>query len=420
MRRALTLLPLLAAACARGGPAEPPPRPGEPVTIVFRYQPLGGDGDALAALLRSFEREHPGVRVRGELVPSSSDLAHQLFLTALEGGGADLDVLVADVVWVPELARAGWIADLSAAFPADRLAADFVPGPLEAVVQDGRTWAVPWYVDVGLLYRRTDLVPEAPRTYEELRRAAAEAMRRQPGIAGYVWQGRQYEGLTCNAYEAIFGHGGGAVRGGRVLLDGPEAIAGLTYLRGLVEGGLSPETVTASAEEETRRVFQEGRAALMRNWPYAWAEANAPGSPIRGKVAFSALPTLDGSPGAGVLGGWQLAVRATAPPWKRAAAEQLVAHLTSHEANVVLALRHARNPARRSAYEDPRILAEAPFVAALLPHVERARARPVTPYYNLLADTLQSELSAAVTGIRPPEEALRRAQRHADRLTGAR
>jgi multiple sugar transport system substrate-binding protein len=50
--------------------------------------------------------------------------------------------------------------------------------------------------------------------------------------------------------------------------------------------------------------------------------------------------------------------------------------------------------------------------------VERARPRPVTPYYNLIADVLQSEFSAAVAGLRSPEEALKRAQRQVDHLTG--
>jgi multiple sugar transport system substrate-binding protein len=54
----------------------------------------------------------------------------------------------------------------------------------------------------------------------------------------------------------------------------------------------------------------------------------------------------------------------------------------------------------------------------LLPIVERARPRPVTPYYNMISDVLQSEFSAGVTGIRTPEAALSRAQRLVDHITG--
>ena len=62
------------------------------------------------------------------------------------------------------------VADLSAEFPPEQLAREFLPGPLEAVVQGGKTWALPWYVDVGLLYWRTDWVKEPPRTYQALKR----------------------------------------------------------------------------------------------------------------------------------------------------------------------------------------------------------------------------------------------------------
>ncbi|MBF5046600.1 ABC transporter substrate-binding protein [Aggregicoccus sp. 17bor-14] len=419
---ALALAVLLAAAtgCRReppsGGEAGAPGR----VRLVFKHQPLWGDPAPFRALLDSFRRAHPEVELVTEALPNASDLAHQYFLTALEGRAQDFDVLVADVVWVPEFARAGWIADLSDAFPPERLRADFLPGPAEAVLVQGRTYAVPWYLDVGVLYYRTDLVPRAPRTYAELERFTREALAHgPPGLQGYLWQGRQYEGLNCNVYEALWGHGGEAVApDGRVLLDTPEALAALGYLRGLITSGVSPGSVTAAGEEEARRVFQDGRAVFMRNWPYAWAEAQAPGSPIRGRVGLSTLPTEDGRPGAGALGGWQLALNAHSPPERRRAAEQLIAHLTSLEANVQLALHYGRNPPRRAAYDDARLRAQVPFIAQLRTMAEAARPRPVTPYYALLSDVLQGEFSAAVSGLRPPEEALSRAQARVDHLMG--
>src|SRR5215217_485600 len=229
---------VLSAGCRRGGGSgSEDGRDGAGATrLVLKYQPLWGPPEPFRELLAGFERDNPGVTLVTEALPNSSDLAHQFFLTSLEGGAQDFDVLVADVVWVPEFARAGWIADLSQAFPPERLREDFLPGPVEAVVLQGRTWAVPWYVDVGVLYYRTDLVPRAPRTYAELERFTREALAKGgPGLQGYLWQGRQYEGLNCNVYEALWGHGGEAVApDGRVLLATPEARAALTYLRGLV------------------------------------------------------------------------------------------------------------------------------------------------------------------------------------------
>lgn len=412
-RRALAVLAavaLPAMGCARGGGDGP-----DGGRVVLKHQPMWGDPAAFRALLAGFEREHPGVRVVTEALPSSSDVAHQFFLTALEGGARDFDVFVADVVWVPELARAGWVADLSAAFPPERLRGELLQGPADAAIVGGRTFAVPWYADAGVLYRRTDLHPRAPATYADLERMAAGA----PGdpARGYVWQGRQYEGLVCNACEAIWGHGGATAEGDRVLVDTPEARAAIEHLAGLVARGLSPPSVTSMAEEEARRAFQEGRAALMRNWPYALAEAERAGSPVRGKVAISPLPTLSGEPGYGALGGYLLALNAHAPIEHRDAAIALIAHLTSAEASIALALAYGRAPARRAAYADPRLAAGAPAIAALLPMIERARPRPMTPYYPMISDTLQAELSAAITGVRRPAAALARAQAIIDHLT---
>jgi multiple sugar transport system substrate-binding protein len=388
------------------------------VRIVLKYGPLWGPPRPFHDLLSAFERANPGVDVVAEPMPNASDLAHQLFVTALEGGAADLDVIVIDVIWTAEFARAGWIADLSRAFPPDELREELLSGAVEAAVIGGRTFAVPWYVDVGLLYYRKDLVVRAPRTYDELRRFAREAMARRPGMAGLLWQGKQYEGLSCNVFEAIWGHGGATLVQGRLVLDTPPAREGIGYLRDLIASGVSPPSVTSAAEEDSRRRFQQGQAVFMRNWPYALAELEAPGSAVRGRVGIAPLPSVDGAPGPGALGGWQLAVSARSPPARRAAAERLVAHLTSPEAGLVLALDYARNPARRALYQDARLAAGAPRIAAILPMVEHARPRPASPYYQLVADALQGEFSAAVAGLRSPEEALRRAQHQVDRIAG--
>ena len=220
-------LPSLApVSCGRASTRAEPGTPGK-IRLVFKYQPLG-EPRVFSELLRDFERAHPDIEVVSEALPNAADLAHQYFLTALEGGSSEFDLFVVDVVWVAEFARAGWVADLSPWFPPAELRSDYLPGVAGAVVLEDRTMAVPWYVDVGVLYRRTDCVPEAPATYGDLV-SSAERLMKSTGLLGYVWQGRQYEGLVCNVYEAIWGHGGETLDRGRVLLDTEEARAALTY-----------------------------------------------------------------------------------------------------------------------------------------------------------------------------------------------
>jgi multiple sugar transport system substrate-binding protein len=384
---------------------------------VFKYQPLGNNAEPFRQLIAAYERLNSEVDVVAEAIPNASDIAHQYFLTALEGGARTFDVLVADIVWVHEFARAGWIGDLSPAFPPEMIRRDFLPGLADAVVVNGKTVAVPWYADAGLLYYRTDLVPRAPRTYDELQQFTLQAVRANPHVQGYLWQGRQYEGLVCNVYEAIWGQGG-ATGDERIELEAPEVRAALGYLRSLLTSGVSPSSVTSAAEEDSRRIFQRGGAVFMRNWPYAWAEAQRKDSPIRGKVGIASLPAQAGDLGHGTLGGWQLALNARAPEQNRRAALGLIEHLTSAESSIALALAYGRNPARLAVYDDRRLIEGSPIVSTLASVLKEARPRPLTTYYNLVSDTLQSEFSAAITGIHSPESAVRNAQRQLDRIAG--
>src|SRR5207249_2451512 len=104
---------LLCGSCSRS-PRET--QPSGPVTVVLKHQPLWGDPAPFHAFLDRFRRDNPDVLVRTETLPNASDVAREMFLTALEGGADDFDVFSIDVVWASEFARAGWLADVSGAF----------------------------------------------------------------------------------------------------------------------------------------------------------------------------------------------------------------------------------------------------------------------------------------------------------------
>ena len=88
---------------------------------------------------------------------------------------------------------------------------------------------------------------------------------------GFVWQGKQYEGLVTFFLEVLWGHGGEWIdpQTRTVHLDEPEASVALTFMVDLI-GNESPPGVTTYTEEETRNLFQSGRAVFLRNWLYVW------------------------------------------------------------------------------------------------------------------------------------------------------
>jgi trehalose/maltose transport system substrate-binding protein len=401
----------------------PAPRAEPAVTLVFKHAKLFGDPAAFARLIGEFERANPGIRVVQQALPSSSDAQHQFYAINLQARSRAFDVLALDVIWVAEFARAGWLRDLSGLLPPDAHAA-FFRGPMQAVTYEGRVYAIPWFIDAGLLYYRKDLLAREgfppPETWEQLVHiaqsvAAKERPAHRRRFYGFVWQGKQYEGLVCNALEYFWSNGGGVLRDGQVELDRPQNVQALGFMRDLVaEYHVTPDFVTTDTEEPSRRIFGSGRAVFLRNWPYAWSLFERPGSPVRGKVGVAVLPHFPGHASAAALGGWQLGVNAFSRHPR--AAERLVAFLTSPAAQRALALAYGLNPTRRALYRDPALLEAQPFLGRLEAVFEHARPRPVTPYYIMISQVLQSELSAALAGMRSPQAALEQAQRQVEAI----
>ncbi|MEO8040169.1 MAG: ABC transporter substrate-binding protein [Betaproteobacteria bacterium] len=412
-RRSLVRL-LLALPCA-AALAGCAPRAGRDAAdvIVFRHAKLFGDPRALDALIAGFEHDS-GLRVRRETLPASSDEQHLFYAINLQAHSAEFDVLALDVVWAAEFARAGWLRDLSGLLDA-RDRADLFPGALQAATWTDRTYALPWFVDAGLLYYRRDLLADdhlaVPDTWDELTAAVRAVTAGAPELSGFVWQGKQYEGLVCNALEYVWSFGGAVPATGP---DVAASVRALAFMRSLVTTGVSPPLVTTLTEEPSRVLFGRGGAVFLRNWPYAWQLFERAGSPVRGKVGVAPLPHAPGQPSVAALGGWQLGVNAFST--RPLAAQRLVAFLASAPAQRALALAYGYSPPRRSLYTDPGLVAAQPFLASLRTVFESARPRPVSPYYVALSQELQAQFSAVLTGRATPRSALAAVAADAARL----
>jgi multiple sugar transport system substrate-binding protein len=114
------------------------------------------------------------------------------------------------------------------------------------------------------------------------------------------------------------------------------------------------------------------------------------------------------------LGGWHLGINRFSKHPDLAWA--LVSFLTSTESQRSLASAGGPKPTRVSVYEDPRAQAEDPSLGLFFPFLQAAQPRPVTPFYLMLSQVLQGELSAAVTGIKPAKVALQNGEQQVKRI----
>ena len=377
------------------------------VTISISCSSLGIEQQLCQAGSEAWAKE-TGNKVKLVATPADANERLALYQTLLAAQSHDIDIVQIDVIWPAILAP--HLMDLSTVL-SEQDRADHFKVLIANDTVGGKLVAIPWFVDAGLLYYRKDLLEkygkEVPATWAELADTAKAVMGGETKagnsvLQGYVWQGRAYEGLACNALEWIASFGGGNIvdQNGAVTIDNPQAAKALETAKSWI-GTISPKGVLSYAEEESRGVFQSGNAVFMRNWPYAWALANAADSPVKGKVGVAVLPQGDGSDArhAAALGGQHLAVSRYSAHPKEAA--DLVRYLTSAQEQKRRALEGSFNPTLRSLYTDSELVAANPFYEDFLPIVDSAVARPSTVTgrrYNQVSSAFVRAVHGALSG----------------------
>ena len=385
-----------------------------PAVVTFPISALGAEGRVLVRQLSRFMAANPGIKVVQRVTPDAADQKHQLYVQWLNAGASDPDVLQLDVIWTPEFAAAGWILPLDRFQPETEA---FFTSTIEANRWGDSLYALPWFADVGMLYWRTDLMAAAPATFDDLVREGKRARAAKATQYGMVYQGARYEGLITTFVEYLGAYGGRILDGRRVVVNSEPALRALTQMRDQIyRHGVVPRAVLTWQEEQTRFAFQNGQAAFMRNWPYAYPlMQDTAESRVAGKFSVAPMPAAPGGSPTAAVGGAQLAINRRSEHPR--AAWALIDFLTQPEQMRERATLVGQFPTRTAVYDDPELasgLAVQPATVRRI--IEYGVPRPVTPIYTQLSEILQIHLHRALTRQSEPAEALARAQTEMQRL----
>ncbi|WOD38520.1 ABC transporter substrate-binding protein [Nodosilinea sp. E11] len=392
----------------------------QPVTISFLLRAV--EADQMQGLAQQFMDENPDIRIEMVRGPNAADAVENLYTTSFLLGDSPYDILFSDVVWIPKFAAAGWLVDLS-----DRVSdsdlADFLEADVAAGLYQDGLYRMPFRSDMGMLYYRTDLLEqvglEPPETFDDLITASQTIQAQTDVDWGFTWQGLQYEGLVTNFVEIIAGYGGFWIDPDSLAvgLDQPAGIQAVEFMKGVIDQRISPPGVTNYIEEDSLRQFQNGNVAFLRNWPYAWAEANREGTAVAGNIALKPMVHAEGQQPAACLGGWGFGISATTPHPEEA--WRVVEFFTSPGPMKDFITEFAYVPSRRALFTDPDVLATFPHYEQLLEVADTAIPRPPVGQYAQLSDILQRYLSAAITNQMTPEAAMQAAAGESRRVLGA-
>ncbi|MEU4801086.1 extracellular solute-binding protein [Actinosynnema sp. NPDC023587] len=331
-----------------------------------------------------------GFEVKTETVPF--DLALNNYKTAAQGGQGP-DVLRAEVAWVPQLAKLGYLVDLTDT-DLGRDSADFLATPLGSTRYEGRTYGVPQVTDSLALFYNKELLAaagvEPPKTWDEVKAAATKL------------GGEKTFFINNDAYYAlpfIYGAGGDLVDASakKIVVDSPENVKALRTAKGLLDAKAATTALDpANSYGNMQAAFSSGEVAMVVNGPWSVADYHQ-GTAFadKGNLGIAPVPGEVAGKGSAPVGGHDYVIRKGSRA--EGSAAKLIACLSSVGSQVRIAKELGLLPTRKSAYEDADVRAN-PVVSAFQPVVTAAHARPWIPEGGQLFDPLKIAYADVLAG----------------------
>ncbi len=369
--------------------------------------------DVMRKIADEYEKRTPGVKIAVEVGGATSDAQQQYLNTVLTSKDSVLDVVLIDVIRPAQWAAAGWAEPLDAYLGADRqkVLSQYMKAYVDANVVNGKVISLPYFADAQFLYYRKDLLEKykrsAPKTWDDLMETAQIIMQgeKNQNLRGFETAGAPIEGTVCTYLVPLWGEGSDITKNGKLNLDTPEARAPFQLMGRLKQSGVLSPNVGEIATDRIRINMQAGNLIFAQTWGYVWNRSqNDADSQVKGKIGVAVLPSSKTGKGATCIGGWQLAVSAFSK--NKAEAAKFVRYLSSPEVSKMQAIAASHLPVFPSVYKDKEVLAANPWFEFAGPIVETAKARPVTPRYQEVSDTIRSNMNAYLSGTKTTDVAL--------------
>jgi len=242
---------------------------------------VGSEGQAktVMALGEEFTAQ-TGIKVLCQAI-SWGD-AHSKYLTSIAGDVAP-DIGTMGLTWGMEFGELGAMVDLTEEFPEDvsRIEKKIFPSILRSTRLGDKVFGIPFDLSEHIMYYRTDIVPDPPKTWDELMNVLRDLKAQGKGMV-FDWGSLEWIGYSPFLWQA-----GGSYYNDdytKVTLDTPEAVQALDFFAQLYREGVPK---TAVPLEQGMRTG-DYPLAISGNWKIISLTLGAP--EIKGKWAIAMLP----------------------------------------------------------------------------------------------------------------------------------
>jgi ABC-type glycerol-3-phosphate transport system substrate-binding protein len=376
--------------------------------IVSDQQKPGVDGVIAGFLADPLGAGVDSVTVVASGTRSDDQLAYTVSL--MEAGSTEFDVIGLDTIWPAQFAENGWVEDLNAMGVTTAEMNDYVPGMVDSGMYKGTLWAYPYFMNLGILFYRNDLLSaegftEADfDTWAELNATANYILNNvsgnldNPDLVGYVGQFDAYEGGVVNFFEWAGSNGVTdlVTSTGSVNIDNPDVADAMDFVKALIPPQYTGVQGTDFIIPRTGLVDDEGSSVgrwlannsiFMRQWTFAYGLSEDNNMDF----GVTALPTFTGATDekSSAVGGAVLAVSSYSQ--HKTEALNLIRYLGDQAAQEYELTSISNFPALASVYASPP--PGYAWIQDWSSQLDRTLARPVHPKYSQISTIIADYFS---------------------------
>ncbi len=376
--------------------------------------------EAHEELIKIFNEKHKGeIEVIPVDIPTekfTTNKRKELITRTLRSRNSRIDLFAVDQIWIPRFAK--WAEPLEKYYSENELS-ELLPQALNTCVYSDTLFAIPFFIDVGVLYFRKDLIgnfSDASVVEKKLREGISwndlinMKSENLPTDYLYVFQGDAFEGLICN-YLEILGSDGSIYDNGRFEVYNDKTISGAQRLVDFIyKYKISPEEVFAFDESKSYEFALENDVPFFRGWPTTIKYSNLV-SKATSKLNLleeAPLPKSINGNSASTIGGWNIILSKYSSV--KDEAMTFVKFMLSKEIQELNYRSGAYLPIRKSFYTDEKMINKYPRLEKYRNIIKRGVHRPSDYNYTKISDILSLYLNKALQKELTVEEALKSAQ----------
>ncbi|WDR03506.1 extracellular solute-binding protein [Devosia algicola] len=355
-------------------------------------------------LFVAFIKKHPEWQLQLQIQTQDIGTEQAKMLEQAKSGNAP-DCAAVDSFVLGQFKANNVLSDFTPYFSKEEIA-DLFPFVREGISgADGEIYAWWWDTDLRVLYRNKSIVPDAPQTWDDLKKAALAS--KDQGMEGVLFNGGRWEGTTFDWLANYWSLGGKLVddSGKPVFGDDDNKskfLEAVNYFKDLVDSGAAPKRVaTIVTYDDLAAAAAAGTTALFIGGSWQNAQLESTLDPdMFADWTFSHIPGPTPDDHKTGTGGWTIA-SFSKDPQKVEMCADLVRDIYMGPANAL----QQQLPTRASLYDKYPVFST-PANKEFAADLADGQARPGAPIYPEISNQIQIMMGDVLSGSKSPEDAL--------------